>query len=335
MPRQGARRKRAASRVGEAPKRQREPDKEDRVAKALRGSMRGAAVDFDSVFASPGETSEKLFELANKPMVKLSLAGASVQVAQDLGATEHSGGVVWETAFFLARYLQQHVLPDLQASVGGGRPPKIVDVGAGCGLLGLTLAKLGCQVLLTDQGSALQNLSANVAAAGEASGAKAAQLAWGDASDLAAVCEQGPFDLVVASDVVFARRLVGPLLDTVAALMTAKRPSTGDGPPARCWLCVQKRDPDAHEALLEDGPARFHCKQLSFDGLPGFEAAVELECMMFRLGPKQQKKRKSHEVESVGGGGGEDDDPESKTALIAGEPGARKDKKRRRLKDGS
>ncbi|CAK0828992.1 unnamed protein product, partial [Prorocentrum cordatum] len=172
------------------------------------GGCPGSAADFESALAAPGAVSEKLFELANRPAVRFRVGGGHVEVRQDRQATEHSGGVVWETAFFLARYLERHVLP-----ARGGRPA-VAELGAGCGLLGLALARLGCRAVLTEQPAALANLRANVGAYAAAGGARrgaatAAQLVWGNAEDAAAVAQMGPFDLVVASDVVFAAPLVG------------------------------------------------------------------------------------------------------------------------------
>jgi len=260
---------------------------EPRAPPHALGSRRTAqAADFEAALAGPGDTSEKLFALANRPAVRFSVGGGCVQVVQDRTATEHSGGVVWETAFFLARYMEQHVLPRGSARRSGARQPRVIELGAGCGLLGLALSRLGCSVVQTDQPSALANLRANAeahvaASAGsvESGPVDVLRLEWGNTADIAAALEQGPFDFVVASDVVFASRFVEPLLGTIAALLAASR-GNGD---AVCWLCLQQRDPDAHAALLSQAPALFHVRELSFVGLPGFEAAAELECVLLRL----------------------------------------------------
>lgn len=297
MPRQGARRKqkaRAQAAGGAKEKRKKGAQRRETEAASPASAVpthkqvrSGVATDFEAALAAPGETSEKLFELANKPAVRLLVGGSAVEVVQDHSTTEHSGGVVWETAFFLARYLEQHVLP-------GQEGLKIIELGAGCGLLGLALTRLGHDVVLTEQAIALPNLRTNVKAAAAAAEelpakkkrrlqigtAKALGLAWGEKAELEAVKKRGPFDLIVASDVVFSTTFVEPLLKTIKALMDhallhEKRPE--------CWLCLQRRDPDAHDFLMAKAPKWFKVKELSFEGLEGFEAAAELECLLLRF----------------------------------------------------
>ncbi|CAE8598220.1 unnamed protein product, partial [Polarella glacialis] len=254
----------------------------------------GPAGDFEVALAAKGDTSEKLFELANRPAVRVAVAGGHVEVVQDHGSLEHSGGVVWETAYFLLRYLQTQVLPGMKKG-SRQQPLRVVEVGAGCGLLGLALARLGCDVLLTEQPLALPNLKANTKASNTAaqvaggSKAKAAQLSWGDQADVTAVCAEGPFDLVVGTDVVFATRLVRPLLETIAELLKAQQ-GPNEARQLHCWLCLQKRDADAHELLLKEAPKLFQVEELSFEGLPGFEAAVELECLLLHLQLVERKR---------------------------------------------
>lgn len=322
MPRQGARRRavaRARAAAGEEGDAARGKRKgavvrcEAELTAAAKRASNAACEDMEEALALPGETSEKLFELANRPAVKLAVGGGSICVAQDHTTTAHSGGVVWETALFLTRYLEKQVLPSMHAEL----PLSVVELGSGCGLLGLSLSLLGCDVLLTDQPEALPNLRANAKAARAAAkvdqgGApprrvRVQALSWGDAGHIAAACDKGPFNMVVASDVVFAVEYVEPLLDTIAALLGnppggASAPSERESPAAHtkrsacCWLCLQQRDPAAHSALLSRAPEHFLVKQFSFDGIPGLEAAAELDCVLVRLrlrdasrGPKRRK----------------------------------------------
>ncbi|CAE7368699.1 METTL21A [Symbiodinium natans] len=83
----------------------------------------------------------------------------------------------------------------------------------------------------------------------------------------------GSFDLVVGSDIVFATRLVQPLILTILALLQGSSN-------AACWLCVQRRDPDAHALLLVEAAKHFNVNELSFAGCDGLEAACELECIL-------------------------------------------------------
>ncbi|GMF26032.1 unnamed protein product [Phytophthora fragariaefolia] len=80
------------------------------------------------------------------------------------------GHCVWDAALLLADYLQMKAAETAQqdASVvdGGHRfhfkGKKAVELGAGVGLVGMTLAVLGAQVVLTDQEYALPLLAKNV-----------------------------------------------------------------------------------------------------------------------------------------------------------------------------
>ncbi|KAK1947856.1 EEF1A lysine methyltransferase 3 [Phytophthora citrophthora] len=73
------------------------------------------------------------------------------------------GHCVWDAALLLADYLQTKA----QQPTGDGRftirGKKVVELGAGVGLVGMMLAVLGAQVTLTDQEYALPLLSKNVA----------------------------------------------------------------------------------------------------------------------------------------------------------------------------
>lgn len=316
MPRQGARRraKQAAAErgVARAPKSRRAEDTEAAAADGAGGPSQedeheravAAAADVEEALGAGGDAAERMFELANKPAVRLSIGGGVVEVVQDRAATEHSGGVVWETAYFLTRYFERHLLRQRRRA-GAPTPARVAELGAGCGLLGLALARLGCEVVLTEQPAALANLKANAkraratSAEGGARPPRAMRLSWGDAAHAAAVRARGPFDFVVASDVVFAERFVGPLLQSIEALLAPEGAAEdAEAAAPECWLCLQQRDPDAHAALLRLAPERFDVEQLSFEGLCGFEAAVELECLLLRLRlrPLPRKKRRRAEA---------------------------------------
>ena len=197
-------------------------------------------------------------------------------MAQDLAASEHSGGVVWETALFLLRFLERQVVPSLPLGC------RVVELGAGCGLLGLGLHRLGCQVVLTDQPVALPNLRRNAAQ----EEVQVLLLTWGE--DVTPLLRQGPYHLVVASDVVFATRLVRPLLETIHALAQGS-----------AWLCVQKRDPDAHALFMATAPELFEVEECSFEGLEGLEAACKLDCLLLHLTPRRKGPAQGKSVGAV------------------------------------
>eukprot|EP01062_Namystynia_karyoxenos_P048011 TRINITY_DN36431_c0_g1_i2.p2 TRINITY_DN36431_c0_g1~~TRINITY_DN36431_c0_g1_i2.p2 ORF type:complete len:280 (+),score=53.07 TRINITY_DN36431_c0_g1_i2:60-842(+) len=156
------RRKRAAGGAGPA----------QRPPKRGRGGAAGEAIavpgmapgvrDFDQAMegAGCGDSDDdlgvagRLFELANSSAVRFSVGGQSVTVVQQ-PSVEGTGGVIWETSYALAIQLA----PLLQQAPGALR---VLEVGAGCGLCGIALARLGADVVVTEQESAMGNLGENV-----------------------------------------------------------------------------------------------------------------------------------------------------------------------------
>jgi predicted nicotinamide N-methyase len=116
----------------------------------------------------------------------------------------------------------------------------VLEVGAGCGLLGMATAVMGARrVVLTDHPDAMPLLRRNVErnadvlqkkkeekkkakrAKEEPSStspvARCMPLDWEDQNHLDAVAALGPYDLILATDVVFSVKLVEPLLRCMRA----------------------------------------------------------------------------------------------------------------------
>ena len=145
-----------------------------------------------------------------------------------------TGLKVWPVSLRLVEYMHTHLLPGVQQRAGE-RPVRVLELGAGCGSLGIGLAALGLQVVLTDpglpvkyseaeEGNTLGWLRANVDANRELLGERAsvAQLLWGDAAHMEAVQAHAPFDLVVGSDVLYDPDQYPALLRTLAAFTTER-----------------------------------------------------------------------------------------------------------------
>jgi predicted nicotinamide N-methyase len=104
---------------------------------------------------------------------------------------------VWPSGVALARMLAQR-------SLGGVR---VVEVGCGLGLPSLAAALAGARVLATDWSPAAIELLAENAER-NAVRIEAAVVSWTEPEELLA---RAPFDLVLASDVLYERRNVEPL----------------------------------------------------------------------------------------------------------------------------
>ena len=241
--------------------------------------------------AEPGAVAEGFFDLANADVVRYAVGGDDeLVVEQDQSLHDSCGGIVWESAFCLAQLLQR----DGGKRVRGKR---VVELGAGAGLLGMSAAKLGAEnVLLTDHPSALPLLRRNVArnfpfpddtdtAVANARTPRTPRVSclpldWLDANHLSAVLgtakEEGPFDVALAADVVFAKHLVSPMLRCVAAAMSRAR----DPRRATAYVCLQERCAEAFDEFKR--VARTVCG--SFTELEKKDVAfVDDACFVFEL----------------------------------------------------
>lgn len=126
---------------------------------------------------------------------------------------------LWPSAILLARTIASRAL----------RGARVLELGCGLGLPSLAAAMAGGRVLATDW--APEALAA-VAANAERNGLEVPTLVadWRDPDEL---LSRGPFDLVVAADVLYERRNVRPLTDLLTVLDT------------ECWLADPGRPPAA------------------------------------------------------------------------------------------
>ncbi|KAL7484510.1 hypothetical protein ACHAW6_010143 [Cyclotella cf. meneghiniana] len=108
--------------------------------------------------------SSVFFELANSPLVGYQVDNNMIVIRQDNNCEIHTGGIVWETSYLLAEFLSKKYGNEHKNSC----PPlgKTLEIGAGCGMLGLILAtkKLSSMVVLTEASEVMSNLKDNVKA---------------------------------------------------------------------------------------------------------------------------------------------------------------------------
>ena len=132
---------------------------------------------------------------------------------------------LWPAALLLCRYLDSQPSPLPPAS-------RVVELGAGCGLVGLLAASLGAHVTLTDLPAVLPHLLSNVAVNSppfvqnpeSAEGwrhpsggtVQVAALGWGEGREAEAGVVGA--DMILLADCVYWEELFDPLLDTLTAL---------------------------------------------------------------------------------------------------------------------
>jgi predicted nicotinamide N-methyase len=180
---------------------------------------------------------------------------------------------------------EQTSAPDDVREPARSGAPRVLEVGSGCGLLGLVLGHLGAQVVLSEAAEAMQILTSNVDKKRNRqnlpphASVRALKLDWTSETDISALQTldvPAPFDVIVGTDVIFNITLVEPLL---RLLHRASHANT------TVWLCMQERCPDAHKTLLELAPKYFQVHDRSADlaEAPGCKCAAELDCFLLCL----------------------------------------------------
>ena len=139
-------------------------------------------------------------------------------IGEDPGHVQ-SGQYLWPAA----RYMANH-LCDVWADLGSDR---VIELGAGCGLVGLTAARLpnARSIVLTDYdpGSCKllqENIELN--STSTSSSCIVEDLTWGDIAAAKTLVKKhgGEFHLVVGSDLIYSRDVIKPLLTTVANVLS-------------------------------------------------------------------------------------------------------------------
>jgi len=116
----------------------------------------------------------------------------TIVIKQDLSG--ELGATVWDAGLVLAKYFENTTT----FPVGHFKGKRVLELGAGTGVVGIILAALGAKVLLTDRSHLLPLLRENIQTNKCERRAKAETLEWG--SDISSLSP--PFDYVIASDVV-------------------------------------------------------------------------------------------------------------------------------------
>ncbi|KAI9794067.1 MAG: hypothetical protein M1816_006692 [Peltula sp. TS41687] len=147
----------------------------------------------------------------NNPTLTITLHEPSL-------TADHLGLKTWAASYLLAKRLQDLPLP--LPDEGRRRSVRVLELGAGTGLLGIAAASVwGCKVHLTDLKDIVPNLERNVRANSEVIGRNGGEattgvLDWEDREE--PVGQEKRYDLVLAADPLYSPRHPRLLVDTVS-----------------------------------------------------------------------------------------------------------------------
>ena len=156
-----------------------------------------------------------------------------------VGEADLTGLRIWPLANPLLRHLQNShfFLSLLEQPLQ--RPLRVLELGSGQGLLGIGLAALGVEVVLTDPAVAfgysdcaasntLERLRENIELNAElvCGRATAEKALWGDEQDMANLEKRGPFDLILGCEIVYNPESHAALIATLKRCSSASRTIT-------------------------------------------------------------------------------------------------------------
>ncbi|CAK4075303.1 unnamed protein product [Aphanomyces euteiches] len=155
--------------------------------------------------------------------VSYSFCGEEIQVVQD-PSSHVLGSTVWDSAKCFLKFVEKNRarfdVSRLKRKKGG--VVSVCELGAGLGLAGMALAKLGFIVVLTDVAPVLpwlhENVALNFTSTERAERVFVAEYGWGTPPTLLTP----PYDMIVCADVVYEVACVKPLVKSILALATRK-----------------------------------------------------------------------------------------------------------------
>ncbi|BAS81599.1 Os02g0818700 [Oryza sativa Japonica Group] len=193
--------------------------------------------------------------------ISLELLGHRLHISQDPNS-KHLGTTVWDASMVFVKFLEKNSRKG-RFSPSKLKGKRVIELGAGCGLAGLGMALLGCDVVTTDQVEVLPLLLRNVernkswisqsnSDSGSIGSVTVAELDWGNKDHIRAV--DPPFDYIIGTDVVYSEHLLQPLMETIIAL---------SGPKTKIMLGYEIRSTTVHEQMMQMWKSNFNVKTVS------------------------------------------------------------------------
>ncbi|KAK7272395.1 hypothetical protein RJT34_28961 [Clitoria ternatea] len=222
-------------------------------------------------------------KFTDSPVIELPVANAVLSLQQDNGSM-HVGTSVWPCSLvvvkFLDRWAQAQAQPTNPYShLLDFRNKRAIELGTGCGVAGMGLYLLGLtDLVLTDIAPVMpalkRNLKVNKPLLRKT--LKHSILYWNNPSQIASL--NPPFDLVIATDVVYIEESVPSLVSAMETLVS------DDGV---VLLGYQIRSPEAHKLFWELCDQVFDVEKVPHEHLHPDYAYEETDVYLLR-------KKKKH-----------------------------------------
>jgi len=146
--------------------------------------------------------------------IKSSLKSAEIKVAEGV-PNMGVGRSVWESGLRLVDYLEKNERDMIRGS-------RVLELGTGTGIVGISVASMGAEVVVTDREEKLlnlvkRNIEANQKAIlGGGGSAKAEIMDWSNRARTSTVAlTEGPFDYIIASDILYSSPSHPMLVETL------------------------------------------------------------------------------------------------------------------------
>ncbi|OQS05964.1 dimethyladenosine transferase [Thraustotheca clavata] len=168
------------------------------------------------------------------------------------------GSTVWDSSKCFIKFMEKHreSLFDVSFLQHKRKKEKInvLELGAGCGLAGIAMAKLGFHVVLTDVGDVLEWLEQNVALNFNEEECLTRiftrEYSWGTSYEAiqSILPKTPPFDVILCADVLYDAVAVKPLIQSILALTNRK---------SVIYIANERRSPSVREEFFKYLNAHF------------------------------------------------------------------------------
>jgi predicted nicotinamide N-methyase len=152
-----------------------------------------------------------------------------------------TGATIWDCSLALTLYLIDHYDEYL------ANKPKVLELGAGCGLPSMALAKLGCRCMASERELTLRHLQHNIAHNHMADGVQVISLDW-NASEALSVDELA-VDIVIGADLIFPANyeIWSKLADLYAMILKTEKATPTIG-----FLAYEPRNPSLEADFFDE-----------------------------------------------------------------------------------